>query len=140
MSVLPELPKQYKKREAEFGLLLKKHLKKYPMKQSGPMELKQTTTDSIPFSDVTNKQIAKLREAKTSTGSFDKFPDDSRGYKPWDYAYYRNAPALIVIRFPQEFHFIDVDAFMQERKQSDRESLTVEKSRRIAIRCVKIRV
>lgn len=141
---LPTLPRQLKKREADFGETLRKYLKKYPIK-SGPLELKQTTDNSIPFSCITARQVGKLRDAKGPRGALDKFSDAAYGFKPYDYAYYRYAPSFVVILFKAtsargrgEFHFIDIDVFMQQKEQSKQKSLTIEVARQISARYGKI--
>jgi penicillin-binding protein-related factor A (putative recombinase) len=125
------------KREAEFGLLFRHYLKAHPMASAG-FELKQTTENSLPFSAVPEHQVAALRAAKT-TGILYKAPDDSRGAKPFDYFYIRGACAYVVIRFPDEFHFIDIDDFVAFKNASKRKSITCEESRRLSRRCVRIK-
>lgn len=124
------------KREANFTLRFRHWLKANPG-VSAAYELKQTTKDSIPFSDVQEHQIDALQAVKSKTGLLYKAPDDSRGVKPFDLFYLRNTAAYIVIRYPREFHVIDIDRWVRESKTSKRKSLTVIRAREISIASAK---
>lgn len=133
---LPELPKQNKKIEADFGVYLKNWLKKNPLPDSCTIELKQTRTNSFPFSDVKNKQIAYAVKAKSDEGVLIRIQGTDG--QP-DYAYFRNAPvSYIIIRYPKQFSLIDVDAFVHERDNCDRKSLTAARADLIGIMTYKI--
>jgi penicillin-binding protein-related factor A (putative recombinase) len=125
------------KREAEFGLLFRHWLRSVKWLGSSAFELKQTTTDSIPFSDVQEHQIVALQAAK-GDGLLYKIPDDSRGVKPFDFVFMQTVQAYIVIRFPNLFCLIPVDRFTEERDISERKSLTSARARQIALICVDI--
>jgi len=116
-----------KKREADFGTYFRHWLKSHPM-YSGAFELKQTTGKSLPFPDVQEHQIEALQAASSRHGILYKAPDDSRGIKPFDYFYLRNAPAWVVIKFPDAFHIISISNFVEEKEKSilQRESYTFE--------------
>jgi len=73
-------------------------------------ELKQTTTESLPFISVVPHQITALEIVKGS----------------------------VVIRYPQFFCLIPIDIFIQESKRSKRRSLTSERAKEIATLVVKI--
>lgn len=128
MSVLPDLPKQIKKREAGFGIKLRRWLEEHGG-ESCVFELKQTTTRSISFSCVKEKQIPWLLQAKGKKGILLKNPG---GEGQPDYSYHRLSPAWVVIRYPQSFYVIDIDAFLYEKKTSDRKSLTQGRASQIA--------
>lgn len=126
------------KREAQFTVLFRHYLNRYPPDRSTVYELKQTTTDSIPFADVKEHQIDALMSAKWGDkGLLYKAPDDSRGIKPFDLFYVRQTPAFIVIKFPKLFCFIDVETFIEEKKRSKRKSLTVDRAKEISWRVIK---
>lgn len=129
-----------KKREAEFGKLFRHWLRANPL-PSAAFELKQTTTNSIPFDAVQPHQIAALEAARTKEGLLFKGPDDSRGVKPCDYFYLAEAMGVIVIRFPECFCLIHVHHFVEERdiySGMKRKSLTVGRAKTIAFRTVEL--
>lgn len=118
------------KREAKFTQLFRHWLKANPM-YSSAFELKQTTTNSIPFSNVQEHQLHALQAAKKD-GLLYKAPDDSAGSKPFDLFYLRHAYAWVVIKYPKAFYLIDVDMFMHEKALSARRSLTAQRAAEIA--------
>ncbi len=120
------------KREALFGKQFRAWVKAQPKMRSAAFELKQTTTNSIPFSAVQEHQIDALKAVKTS-GLLYKIPDDSRGVKPFDFVFLKTAPAYVVIKYPQGFVVIDVNIFCDEKERSDRKSLTWERSLELAV-------
>lgn len=124
------------KREAEFGRLFRHWIKAHPM-DSAAFELKQTTSDSLPFDDVQEHQLDALAAANGS-GILYKIPDDSRGVKPFDMVYLRFANSWVVIRYPKFFCIIDAERFVLEKKQSERKSLTSARAREIAFEIVLI--
>lgn len=125
------------KREQRFTILFRHWLMSNPM-WSSAFELKQTTSDSLPFSDVKEHQLdALLAVANSDKGLLYKAPDDSRGVKPCDLLYLINADAYVVIKYPNGFVLIDVDAFIKEKKQSKRKSLLWNRAQDIAYKIVK---
>lgn len=120
---MPPLPKQNKKKEATFGVWLKGYTEKYPPKVTTALECKQTEKYSIPFSEVTSKQIAY--GLKMKTGAWIRV--QGLNGEP-DYIYVVNAKSYIVIKFPNVKCWIDVEEFVKERDTSKRKSLTVEKA------------
>lgn len=128
-----------KKREADFGILFRHWIKANPQPSSA-YELKATKSNAIAFDSVVPHQILALQAAKTKYGILYKAPDDSRGIKPFDYFYLRDAFAFIVIKYPSMFCFIEVDTFVEERGLSFRKSLTSERARQIAVRVVDLGV
>lgn len=122
------------KREANFGLLLRHWLKANP-RLSSAFELKQTTGSSISFDCFEPGQTDYLLAIKSDKGALIRVQGGSG--EP-DYVYLRNAPANVVIRFPREFHLIDIDTFLLEKKRSKRKSLTNERAREISIVSIKM--
>lgn len=118
------------KREAEFGLLFRHWLRANPRPVSCAFELKQTTINSLPFSDVQEHQLAALL-AVTDSSLLYKIPDDSRGVKPFDMVYLTHADAFVVIKYPDCFVLIEPQEFIWERDHSERKSLTSERAREI---------
>lgn len=126
--MLPDLPKQIIKGEAKFGIELRRWIEKNKI-QSCPLEIKRTMVTSIPFSCVSAEQVAFLLSAKSDKGILIRVT--GTGGEP-DYAYYRKAPARVVIRYPHSFHIIDIEAFLAEKKRSKRHSLTESKARELS--------
>lgn len=120
------------KREALFGLRFRHWIRSDPQ-SSAPYELKQTTTDALRFSELKEKQIDWLRAAKTDKGVLIRVQGTSG--EP-DYAYYSNAPAWVVVRFPTCFCIIDIDAFVKEKESGAYRTLGVARARAIAYKSI----
>ncbi len=125
---LPDLPKQLDRREAQFGIELRRWIEKNKI-QSCPLEIKRTMTTSLPYSALPPEQIAFLVAAKSDRGVLIRVTGISG--EP-DYAYYRKAPARVVIRYPKSFHIIDIETFLMEKKRSKRLSLTESRARELS--------
>ncbi len=120
------------KREADFGIFFRHWLKAHPM-GSCAFELKQTRSHRLPFSAVKEHQLEFLLAAKSNRGILYKIADDSRGIKPFDMFYFRNAEAYVVIKYPECFVMIEPKTFIFERDVLNTEqSLTAERARKIA--------
>lgn len=91
--------------------------------------MKQTTTDSLPFRELKEAQIAWLQAAKSDEGVLIRVI--GHGGEP-DYVYYRNSPAWVVVKYPDRFCIIDVDQFVKIRDYSKRKSLSCELAQGIA--------
>ena len=118
------------KREASFTIQFRHWLKANPMASSS-FELKQTTTDSIPFNVVKEHQLDALLACRYE-GLLYKIPDDSMGIKPFDLVYLRNAYSWVVIKYPDCFVIIDSEVFKLEMERSKRKSLTSSRAKEIA--------
>lgn len=125
---LPELPRTVKQKEAKFGLTFLKWITENPRHTAG-FELKQTTTNSISFSCVSDEQLAYLRAIKSDKGVLIRVQGVNG--EP-DYVYLRNEPAYIVIKYPKFFCLIDPDTFLLEKSRSSRKSLTSSRAVDIA--------
>lgn len=130
---LPDLPKQNKTNEAEFGLKLKKWMKKNPM-FSCSLEAKQTCTESIPFSEVTNEQLAWGMSIRSNEGIMVRVTGMSG--EP-DYIWCRNMPSFVVIKYPIGFVLIATPTFIMEKEKSKRKSLLWSRACEIAVKVVK---
>jgi penicillin-binding protein-related factor A (putative recombinase) len=128
MNALPDLPKQIKKREANFATIFRIWLKAHPQ-DSAAFELKQTTKPSIPFSCLEEHQESYLLAIKSPIG---KTVRVMGGHGEPDYIYLRNQDAYVVIKFPGEFHIIPIWEWRHEKLASTRKSLTQSRSREIA--------
>lgn len=98
---------------------------------SAAFEVKQTTTDSLPFSAVKEHQELSLEAAKHGSLTF-KPSDEARGFKPCDFLHLAGVQAYIVIKYPKGFVLIDIDKWIEERKTSTRKSLTWDRAKEIA--------
>ena len=100
------------------------------LKESGAFELKQTETNSIPFSSVVEHQVSSLLQAKHGVLVF-KIPDV--GYRnPFDCFCLSNMPAYVVIKYPDFNCMIDIDDWVFESMVSERRSLTDVRAKEIA--------
>ncbi len=122
------------RREANFQTLFRHWFKEHQQEfKSGAFELKQTTTDSLPFSACAEHQIFALQAVQqVNAGLLYKAPDDSRGVKPFDFFFLRDAESWVVVRYPKFFCVIDTGYFTDERDWGDRKSLTSERAKQIA--------
>lgn len=122
------------KREADFTRVFQKWAKaSNAILTPTAFELKQTTTESIPFSAVKDHQLAALEAVASNQGFIYKISDGSAGFKPFDLFYMRQCMAFVVIKYPREFFLINVFSFKEEKKSSKRRSLTRERAREISV-------
>lgn len=102
-------------------------------------ELKISDGKSLPFSDVADHQISSLYAAKHGNLVM-KIPDT--GFQnPFDSFMMVMVPAYVVIMFKaqernrKEFIMVDIDTFCEEKRISDRKSLTEDKAKEIGKIC-----
>ncbi len=126
---LPELPRQNKSKEADFGVTFRHWIEKNP-RHSCAFELKQTTEDSIPFSCVDEKQLVYGMAIKSDKGILIRV--QGMNGEP-DYVWCRSMPYCVVIKYPSMFCLIDVETFILEKERSKRKSLTSSRASEIAI-------
>lgn len=118
------------KREAAFNSLFNKWVKNV-YRRTACFELKQTTTDSLPFSALQEHQAQALLCARWETFVF-KIPD--AGYQnPFDCFSLCGVPAYVVIKYPGFFCLIDIETFQLEAGRSKRRSLTSSRAKDIAV-------
>ena len=132
--MLPDLPRQIKKREADFGIRLKHWLAKNPQ-FSCAYELKQTTTDSIPFDALEVQQVAYLRRISGPEGELVRIIG-TKG-EP-DYVWLRNFPANVVVKYPRSFEVISIGTWVLEKSKSTRKSLTSARAKEISVISVRL--
>jgi hypothetical protein len=123
------------KREASATIRFRHYLRAHPFDRTTWYEVKQTRIDSISFSAVEEHQLDWLLASKHGHTNY-KIPDDSRGVKPVDGIFTKESDAVIVIKYPKCFCIIDVDDFIEIKKNSFRKSLTEEKARGISQKVV----
>lgn len=125
VEILPELTKQLKRREADFGLQFRKWVKPGV---GAAFELKHSHgADSLPYDAVEPEQLAWLTEIKLKG----RLVRVMGGTGEPDYVW-SQGPAFIVIRYPSMFCLVDVLVFVAEEKDSTRRSLTAPRAREIA--------
>ena len=136
--MLPELPKKNKHKEADFGTKVFKEWvhNNAHLFYSCTFELKDSKgKDCIAFSEVKDLQIDAALSVKWSKKGYLIRNTVAAEGTP-DYAFYRNAPAYIVIKYPKFFCIIDIETFTEEKKRSKRKSLTSDRAKEIAWRVV----
>lgn len=127
------------KREAQFTATFRHWLMANPM-HSCAFELKQTTKNYLPFSEVKEHQVDALLAVKWGKkGLLWKLSDQSQEQKPFDMFYFRGAYAFVVIRYPAKFCIIGIESFVDERDRSARKSLTMERAEEIAWKTVELK-
>jgi len=122
-------------KESKFSILFRHWIKANP-RFSSSFEMKQTTTDSLPFSAVTEEQLTYGMAIKGNKGVLLRTQAVTEGMP--DYVYLRNTPAYIVVKYPRFFCLIDVETFTLERDRSKRKSLTGARAKEIStvsVRC-----
>lgn len=106
---------------------------------TGAFELKQATTDSLPYSALAEHQEMALVNVSQGTLVF-KIPD--AGYQnPFDCFSMHRQPAYVVILYPSRyFYMIPIDSFVFYRdNRAQRKSLKEEEAKGIATISVKIK-
>lgn len=120
-------------KEKDFQTLFGRWVK-YKYEQSALFELKLTHEKSIPFSAVLDHQEVALHAAKHQK-LFYKISDESSGYKPADCFVLVQVPAYVVIQFYKrgckDFYLVDIDIWLNEKRNSVRRSLTEERAAQI---------
>lgn len=121
------------KREASITPKIEKYLKQN--KVYCAYEIKQTTTDSLPFSAVEDHQVNAL-VAIQEEGLCFKLSDADPRVKPCDGFNMPPVPAYVVIQYPKAFVLITVNNFVHARMTNRKKSLTFEKAKEIADKIV----
>lgn len=130
---MPPLPRVLRKKEASWTTtFLKKWVLEESTLPSGPIEVKNTNTNSIPFNAVSPEQLADLLACTTKRGHWWKVADMGRK-NDFDVVFYRNSPAWIIIKYPTGFVVISAETYKLEMERSIRKSLTWERAQEIAI-------
>lgn len=126
---LPDLPKQNKKREADFGVRLKNWLKKHPLKVSSSLEIKHSRgKDYLNYHEVAQEQLAYASLVGSDAGVLIRV--EGHNGEP-DYIFMRKSPAYFVIQYP-DFACIIRAAVFKEEKKKGAASLTAERAKEIA--------
>lgn len=131
---LPPLPRNHSQKEATFGIKLKAfYTKSKPPTAS--LEIKQTTTDSLPFSAITTAQLDYALAIRSDKGVWLRVYPFVEGMP--DYMWLKGVQSWIVIHYAKRGTvWISPDRFILEKKKSKRRSLTWSKAKDIAWRVV----
>jgi penicillin-binding protein-related factor A (putative recombinase) len=116
------------KRESSFSILFRHWIRANPQ-YSAAYEMKQTSTNSIPFSCLEPHQVSYLEAITGDKGVLVRV--QGANGEP-DYIYLRNTSAYVVIKYPDAFHVIPIFNFMLEKSRSARKSLTCERAEKIS--------
>lgn len=124
------------KHEAKFQVVFSKWLKS-SFKGSAVFELKQTKGSSLPFDAVVEHQEQALWHTKNKKLVY-KIPDV--GYQnPYDCICLSGVGAYVVVKYPDFFCLIDIDDWLNEKKRSQRRSLTASRADEISTLTVPIK-
>lgn len=123
--------------EKDFSIRLRHYLKAHPLPVSCPLEVKDTRgKEYFSYAELKEEQINNGLASKSNNGNLIRISVGTVGAP--DYAYYRNSPSYVVVKYPNGFVFIDVETLIMERDSSKRKSLTWERAQAISIRTVKL--
>lgn len=126
------------KKEVDFQTLFRHYIRANPLPLSSHVELKDSRgKDYISFSEVKQQQIDSALASNSDKGNLVRIEVGTTGAP--DFAYYRNAPAYIIIRFPKQFSIISIGTFLLEKERSRRKSLTSDRAQEISIKTVSLR-
>lgn len=123
-------------KENKFGLIVKHWLKANPQ-FTCVFETKQTDKESISFREIKQAQLDWALAIRSQKGVTMRIQAVAEGMP--DYAYFRNTPSWIVIRFPKGFVWISPDRFIAERDKSKKKSLTWSRAKDIATKTILLR-
>ncbi len=120
------------RREAEFSSKFKKWAYyMWPDNQPAYFELKVSRSNSLPFNEVSEKQIDNLGVRKFTH----KFSDFDRLGTPFDMVCFTGKGYVVIQYYKpgnKEFFIIPVTTFLKEREISPRKSLTESKARELS--------
>lgn len=122
-----------KKHEAKFTTRLIRWIDNHRNEiESGPIEVKVTTGNSIPFNAVKQHQEIALVQSRRDVFAY-KISDESRGHKPFDIVVYKEAKAYVALAFlkpgvsGQDFWIIDVEYWVRLCNSSTKRKSVTEK-------------
>lgn len=132
---LPDLPKQNKHQEADFGVQLKHHIEKTNPPTSS-LEIKDTRgKNTFYYKELKPEQIAFALAISSDKGAWIRTL--GLNGEP-DYVWLRNEPAYIIIKYPKFYCFITVGNFLHEKESNKRKSLTSERAKAISIKTISL--
>ncbi len=121
------------KHEAQFQILFNKYLRASDI--IGAFELKQTSTNSIPFAALEKHQKESLL-AIEKKGLVWKLSDSDPREKPCDCIATPRMAGWVVIKYPKCFVIISIGNFVFEEQRSKSKSLTKERAISISTRVI----
>lgn len=127
--ILPNLPQQNKKQEADFGLRFRKWWNLHG--KGSPYELKDTRgKEYLNYNEVTQEQIAFALACGTEKGVLVRVERGTVGTA--DYIGIKNTIAYIAIKYPKGFEVITINNFLHEKNTNKRKSLTHDRAKAIS--------
>lgn len=126
---LPELPKQNKKKEADFGVKFRHIIEKKNPNKDYAFELKHTRgKKTFPFSEVKEKQIVWANKIKK--GAFIRVI--GMNGEP-DYIWMKGRQTYVVIKYPKNHYIITMESFIKEKEMTiNSKSLTEKRASEIS--------
>lgn len=116
--------------EAKFGTLLRHWFRANAKNlDTCSVELKQTESDSLPFGALAENQIDFGNAVTHSEGVLVRVQGVNGEA---DYIWLRKEPSYVVVKYPNCFCIITIDAFVKEKATSKRRSLTSGRAREIS--------
>lgn len=123
--------------EAKFGTLLRHWLRANAKNISTcALEIKYTGSDSFPFGALEDHQIDFGNAITYSQGVLIRVQGTNG--EP-DYIWMQRKPSYVVIKYPNCFCIITIDAFVKEKASSKRRSLTSARAREISTHSVDLK-
>ena len=105
---------------------------------SATFETKDTRgKDSFPFKEWEEDQINHALRNRSDKGNLIRIEKGTPGAP--DYAYYRNSPSWVVIKYPKGWVIISPETFILERTKNKRKSLTWARAVAIARKVIHMR-
>ncbi len=127
--MLPDLPRQIRKQEGDFGLEFREWWNRTRL--PGNFELKHTRGKGyLPFNAVEDEQLVVGRAAYSTKGILLRVTVGTTGSP--DYIGQVGQITWIVVRFPKAFYVISLESFLLEKKNSTRKSLTAARAEAIS--------
>ena len=120
---LPDLPKQHKKQEADFGIFLRHWIEKNPQFKTCAIETKHTRDKNrFNFNELKDEQVAYGLKTESKDGVLIRV----RGLQgEQDYVFLREELSLVCIKYPKGFCIIDIKDWVKEKQVA--KSLTYER-------------
>lgn len=123
-----------KKKEAKWQTIWNQYLRE--SKHTGFFELKQTSKDSFPFSQIEIHQYDGL-QATEKSGLVWKLSDEDRRQKPCDAICIPPLPSYLVIKFPDAYYMIRIGEIVKLREGGGI-SITREQAEKISERIINL--
>lgn len=126
---LPDLPRQHKKPEADFGVVFGNWLDEHQIFKTSSFEIKHTRGKAaFPLSEIKDKQLTYAMQIQGDRGVLIRVQGING--EP-DYIYLKKEPAFIIIRYPKFWCVIPADDIAKEKVVS--KSLSADRAKEISV-------